>query len=103
VRRELTLDERLRSYGVSVKGVADDYNWEDDVLHALIQRTEIENRWSQLTSAQKDEVRHIDQELVQQHERVAEMLPSSTEHNRRHWWWFLHEGPQVREEAQEAA
>jgi len=102
MKHEWTVEQDIATYRMRVRGIPDDYNWETDVLEALIGRSKIAEIWDQLTAGQQAEVRRTDDALLQQHERVAEMLPSPAPHDRSHWWWFLHEGPQVREEAQAA-
>lgn len=39
----------------------------------------------------------LDDQLIRHWETLAECLPYPTPHPRQNWWWFLHEGPQVRE------
>ena len=92
----------IRMYAMRVQGVADEYNWETDTLEALIGRSLLEDRWDELTGEQKAQVEKIDDELIRQQRRVAKLLPASGENPRSHWWWFLHEGPQVRQEAEKA-
>lgn len=53
-----------------------------------------------------DQVRTLDQlddQLLAHADVLADFLPGSNPPDRQHWWWFLHEGPQVREAAGEGA
>lgn len=90
----------IRTYAMRVRGIADDYNWETDALEALVGRSVLEERWEELTNRQRAEVSEIDDGLVQQWRRVAKLLPTLDENPPSHWWWFLHEGPQVRRVAE---
>ncbi|MCC7450291.1 MAG: hypothetical protein IT324_22930 [Anaerolineae bacterium] len=90
----------IRTYAMRVRGIADDYNWETDALEALVGRSVLEERWEELTNRQRAEVSEIDDGLVQQWRRVAKLLPTLDKNPPSHWWWFLHEGPQVRQEAE---
>ena len=55
-----------------------------------------------LTPEQQRQLDQADNELVRRWKVLREALPAP--HNpsdRRRWWWFLHEGPQVRENGKE--
>ncbi|MBI4305240.1 MAG: hypothetical protein HY678_02875 [Chloroflexi bacterium] len=94
----------IESYKIYVtRGLEDEERYEDEAILALITRDVIEERWTELTEAQVQQVAAIDDLLVHKRERVAEVLPNGNSVNRRLWWWFLHEGPQVREQAQEVS
>ena len=56
-----------------------------------------------LTDAEQQQLDQLDDDLVKRWEVLAEVLPYPAPHPRRQWWWFLHEGPQVREEAKALA
>lgn len=76
---------------------------EDEARLTLITRNVIEDRWAELEPAQRERVEEIDRLLAEKHALVAGVLPNPRIKDRRRWWWFLHEGPQVRDKAQEAA
>ena len=57
-----------------------------------------------LSQEQQRRLDRLDDELVKRWEVLAEALPNPNfADNRRRWWWFLHEGPQVREQARALA
>ena len=56
-----------------------------------------------LTEQEQQALSRLDAELIKRWETLAECLPFPSEHDRKHWWWFLDEGPQVREEALQTA
>lgn len=47
---------------------------------------------------EKDELGRLDDLLVKHRRLVVENVPHYENKNRCHWWWHLHEGPQVREQ-----
>ena len=66
----------------------------------------IRNRISEmdLSPEQKAEVSEADDLLVKHRRLITEWLSmGSVEEPIAHWWWHLDEGPQVREQAREAA
>lgn len=73
-------------------------NWETFALEALIIRSNLLEQWNELTPEQQAQVLHADDLLVKNHQRLEEILPGYGVHARAEWWWFLHEGPQVRQE-----
>jgi hypothetical protein len=77
----------------------DDEYYDVPVQLILIARDDIEDGWSGLSPEDRARVEKTDSLLVQKHSIVAQMLPHPRHTDRRRWWWFLHEGPQVREEA----
>ena len=98
-----TVDLMIKVYGKRVRGIADDYNWETDAFEAMVTRSVLEDDWNELSPEQRQEVLTIDDKPVEQWQRVAWLLPPAGEVARTHWWWFLHEGPQVRLEHRNSA
>jgi len=96
-------DEKMASYGRYVDGILDEEDdpWRD-AFQALWQRSRIEAQWGELSEAQQAQLRIFDDRLQERWQKVAEMLETLVwvEPDRRHWWWHLDEGPQVREEAE---
>ncbi|MGQ9625489.1 MAG: hypothetical protein ACUVV0_01110 [Anaerolineae bacterium] len=91
--------DRIAYYRALIQGLDDDDYYDTDALLALVERDEIEDHWAELTPEEREEVLALDQELARRHDRVAVVLPNANSVDRQRWWWFLHEGPQVREEA----
>lgn len=71
-------------------------NWETFTWEALIIRSDLHERWSELTEGQRRQVQAADDLLVANYRHLQEILPGAATHSRSEWWWFLHEGPQVR-------
>lgn len=67
------------------------------LLGALVTRDSLAD--AGLTPNEEIELGRLDAALVAQWKVFAEILPWHLPHPRSHWWWFLNEGPQVREEA----
>jgi hypothetical protein len=96
------LQEKIETYQFWV----DDLGGDDlfsDVFGTLYQRDDLAILWEALTPAQRIEVEQIDEVLISKHELLAEVLPMGTADNperraKGYWWWFLDEGPQVREQ-----
>jgi hypothetical protein len=86
-------------YGSWLEGISDDYNWQNDATQAVITRSMVEDIWVQLTPQEQAAVLAADNTLIENWERVAESMLDPKEYPRTHWWWYLDEGPQVREEA----
>lgn len=77
--------------------------WSDpDVLVLLYQRELLEDRIADLSSAQLGELERADAVLARKWKIVSDFVPHPAHSDRRRWWWFLHKGPQVREEALKA-
>lgn len=97
-------EDLIESYGMYVtEGLWDDDNYETEAILTLVLRDAIDERWGELTLSQQGRIADLDRILAQQHERVADVLPVPESKDRRRWWWFLHEGPEVRQEALAAA
>ncbi|MBI4305239.1 MAG: hypothetical protein HY678_02870 [Chloroflexi bacterium] len=97
------IDELIRYYERHLGGLDERDVYDTETPLVLIARDDIQERWEDLTPEQRRRVQELDDVLVAKYKHVANVLPSSLSTDRRHWWWFLHEGPQVREQAQEAA
>ncbi|MBA2452213.1 MAG: hypothetical protein H0V47_03515 [Chloroflexia bacterium] len=89
-RRHLSyLDDRETSY--------------EESLNVLIARDDLENQWTELTQQDRELIESLDNMLASKHEIVSEVLPTAVKYERRRWWWHLHEGPQVKSEAERLA
>jgi hypothetical protein len=100
-----TIPLRISTYRMRVESIPDDYTFEEDVLGALIGRSALQEHWDELAEEQREEVHRIDDMLVGLHARVAEALDTvvrQREPDHTHWWWYLDQGPKVREEAERA-
>ncbi len=75
--------------------------WEEEVLLLLSNRDGLHDRWSELSTEQRSHVLSLDKWLVIHHQLISEYagLPNPNVTDRSYWWWFLHEGPQVMEQA----
>jgi hypothetical protein len=75
--------------------------WEQEVLLLLTARDELHDRWEELILPERERVVALDRVLASKHVLVAKYgpLPNPNVTDRSRWWWFLHEGPQVRKEA----
>lgn len=97
------LAESVDQYEHLVRLLEDDEYYDSSVQVILANRDGIAEGWSQLSAEQHARVKVADALLAQKYKIVAQMLPHPRHTDRHHWWWFLHEGPQVREEAERAA
>jgi hypothetical protein len=68
-----------------------------EVIDLLCARDEIAEM--HLDSSQCAEVERLDTLLIKHHLLVPQNIPPYPDEPRAHWWWHLHEGPQVREQA----
>ena len=93
----VTLEQLFRSYKQQIKNIEEPDELGSEVLMLLTSRDLFER--FELTAAQQQQLDGLDNELVKRWEILAEVLPFPTRRDRRRWWWFLHEGPQVREQA----
>ena len=55
---------------------------------------------TQWAPEQEQQIARLDDQLVAHWRQLAAVLPNPNFQDRRRWWWFLYEGPQVRKEAQ---
>lgn len=69
-------------------------------MNVLVTRDVLEDQWGDLTPEEQQLIESLDEIFVTRHEIVSEVLPTQAEHPRERWWWFLHEGPQVKHEAE---
>lgn len=67
-------------------------------LVVLTTRDALDEHWNELSEEQRKRVLAGDVRLARKHRNVAVVLPSLHAHDRRRWWWFLHEGPKVRKQ-----
>ncbi|MCL6431671.1 MAG: hypothetical protein K6V36_12570 [Anaerolineae bacterium] len=91
------LAKAVNQYVHLVRLLEDDEYYDVPVQLILIARDDIEDGWIGLSPEDRGRVERTDSVLVQKHSIVAQMLPHPRHTDRRRWWWFLHEGPQVRE------
>jgi hypothetical protein len=54
---------------------------------------------ARLTPDDRRELQRLDDLLVKYHDVVSGNAPPATSAPRERWWWHLHEGPQVRDQA----
>ena len=99
-----TLEQLFGIYARQIKNLdeSDDFDeFVQDVLLVLSTRNSFEKH--DLTPGAQRRLDLLDDELVKHWEKLGEVLPLPSPDNRRRWWWFLHEGPQVREQARALA
>jgi hypothetical protein len=70
----------------------------DEVIDLLCTRDKLATM--SLNPEEQSEVSDLDDVLVKHHRIVVENIPPFPDKPRSHWWWHLHEGPQVRREAE---
>ena len=97
----VTLEQLFRSYKQQIENIEEPDELGSEVLMLLTSRDLFEQ--FELTAEQQQQLDRLDSELVKRWEILAEVLPFPTRRERRRWWWFLHEGPQVREQARALA
>ncbi|MGI6366866.1 MAG: hypothetical protein ACOX2L_00660 [Anaerolineae bacterium] len=91
-----TIAELIERYRTHVWSIDEDY-YEPEAWLALGARDRLELRRQELTAHDLDELEAIDNELIARRELVREVYPSGIPQPLSHWWWYLDEGPQVRE------
>ncbi|HHY54115.1 MAG TPA: hypothetical protein GYA08_01635 [Chloroflexi bacterium] len=102
--KQLTAIERIAVHAKYVEWIdKEEDNWETFAWHALIVRSNLETQWNELTEMQRAQIATIDDVLAANYRRLQDILPAADEHPRTEWWWFLYEGPQVREAALRSA
>lgn len=97
-----TLEQLFRMYEQHIQNLDDPDELSSDVLMALITRDGFER--FRLDQSEQVRLTRLDDELIKRQPVLADELPNpNLSVDRRRWWWFLHEGPQVREQAKVAA
>lgn len=87
----------LREYAQRVRNLRDPDPTGTDEDLVLSTRTSMAKLvW---TPEQQAEIDRLDEKLATFWNIFEGTLPHHQEHPREQWWWFLHEGPQVLEEA----
>jgi len=99
---DVMLAETIDQYEHLVHLLEDDEYYDASVPVILADREAIEDYWSRLTAEQRARVEAVDALLAQKHKIVAQMLPHPRHTDRRRWWWFLNEGPDVRKRREAA-
>lgn len=94
-------NQLLKIYGQNIRNLEDPDDLCMEVLSLLVTRDIFEKL--QLSDDQRRRLDELDDQLVGHWEIVAECLPGPNPPVQAQWWWFLHEGPQVREAAGEGA
>ena len=84
----------LRIYRQDIRNLEEPDELCTEVFSLLVTRDLFEK--VQLSSDQQRRLAELDDQLIDHWETLAACLPSPTPRERQHWWWFLHEGPQVR-------
>lgn len=95
------IGQLLDYYGRLIDPIDKRY-YDSDGMQALLLRDQIEDRLAELDAQQRAELARLDRRLAEQWELVSEIAPPGSGVDRKRWWWFLHEGPQVREDAERA-
>ncbi|MCC6167050.1 MAG: hypothetical protein IT329_07455 [Caldilineaceae bacterium] len=92
----------LRSYAQEIRNLDDpDETGLDEELVVLTRETIADREW---TVDQQAEIDRLDELLVVHWKQFEDVLPNPNFSNdRRRWWWYLHEGPQVRQKAEKTA
>jgi hypothetical protein len=101
-----TLEQLFRIYAQQTKNLDDPDEPTNETLLVLATRNVIDQRVLQngLSDQERQRLEQLDDELVKRWEILAEFLPNPNfMSDRARWWWFLHEGPQVREKAKALA
>lgn len=91
------VDQLLSRYGRYIRNIEIPDDLCTEVLLLLVTRDEFATLT--LSAEQQRRLAELDDQLVSRWEILAECLPYPTPRERQNWWWFLHEGPQVREQA----
>lgn len=90
-------EQLLNVYDQHVKNLREPDSSGIDEILVLVTRSSLGNfDW---TSEQQAQIDRLDKQLASHWRIFRGTLPHPAEHPREQWWWFLHEGPQVLEEA----
>ena len=79
-----------------------DFSYEES-MNVLVARDDLEDQWAELTHQERTLIESLDNILASKHEIVSEVLPTAVRYERHRWWWYLHEGPRVKSEAEQLA
>ena len=97
----VTIERLFRSYEQQIRNIDEPDEIGSEVLLLLTSRDLFEH--FELTVERQQQLDRLDAELVKRWRILAEVLPFPSPRERKRWWWFLHEGPQVREQAKALA
>lgn len=97
----VTFDWLLEVYLQQIKNIDAPDDLMTETLLVLSTRDEFEKL--ALTEDESVRLNEADDELLLRWEALAKALPFSGDQPREYWWWYLDEGPQVREEAKALA
>lgn len=91
----------LSIYRQRILNLDDSDDLSTDGLLVLLSRDMLADR--RLTFGEQEQVDQLDRELIRRADAFRVVLPNfNFLDDRRRWWWFLHEGPQVKQEAEKA-
>ncbi len=76
----------------------DEFGLDEELVLSTRESIAYQEDW---TAAEQAEIERLDEQLAARWQQFEGTLPWHLPHPREHWWWFLHEGPQVREQAKE--
>lgn len=94
---EPTPEQVLRIYSSHVQNLRTPDSSGMDEIIVLVTRTGVDRlNW---TPDQRAQIDRLDEKLASNWRLFKGTLPHPAEHPREQWWWYLHEGPQVLEEA----
>lgn len=99
----MSSEQLLRLYKQHISNLqhADDTGIDEELV--LLTRDSVADvgEW---TSEQQQQINELDSRLIKKWRQLSAVLPNPNfVADRRRWWWFLHEGPQVREQAKAPA
>ncbi len=92
----MTNTQQLQVYTQQLCNLRDDEDLDINALLVLSTRDALAR--VSLTDAEAEQLTLLDDKLVQHQSVLAKVLPFPAAHPRSEWWWFLHEGPQVRKQ-----
>ena len=101
---ELRAIQVLRNYLYSIEKHAqpegEDEYWDllsqGEGIDVLCARDEVLDE--QLSDEERLELERLDDLLIKHRQLITSYVPPLPGKSRARWWWFLHEGPQVREQ-----
>lgn len=88
----------LRIYAQRIENLDASEDLETDGILVLLTRNDLSA--TDLAPQERRRLDELDEALVRRWRKVAKALPNPNFQDRLHWWWFLYEGPQVRERVQ---